>query len=216
MDRTAKQTRNLPSRSASVDRAGEAQGSNARGMNTNLKPSSRYVAKDLSDGGSVPLLSSTLLSHGHAGRGRLTVRGRAANEGVRQKRNEDQRVVHPADKSLSAISGVVGSQGSLAPLGAVVKVAGMADLKFAEPARFDGEEARFRTVKNKKYREGEVLVILNERPQRGPGMREVLAIRDAVALLFSRLFCVARMSEAISGILAPRQGRPAETCHAVV
>jgi len=125
-------------------------------------------------------------------------------------------VVHPADKPLSAISGVVGSQGSLAPLGAVVKVAGMADLKFAEPARFDGEEARFRSVKNKKYREGEVLVIRNERPQRGPGMREALAIRDAVALLFSRLFCVARMSEAISGILAPRQGRPAETCHAVV
>jgi hypothetical protein len=85
----------------------------------------------------------------------------------------------------------------------------MADLKFAEPARFDGEEARFRSVKNKKYREGEVLVIRNERPQRGPGMREALAIRDAVALLFSRLFCVARMSEATSGIFARLQGRPA-------
>jgi len=214
MDTTAKQTTKPPRRNANLRPSRPAHRRAARETTTNLKPSSRYVAKDLSDGGSVPLLSSTLLSHGHAGRGRLTVRGRAANEGVRQKRNADQRVVHPADKPLSAISGVVGSQGSLAPLGAVVKVAGMADLKFAEPARFDGEEARFRTVKNKKYREGEVLVIRNERPQRGPRMREVLAIRDAVALLFSRL--LARMSEAISGILAPRQGRPAETCHAVV
>ena len=127
--------------------------------------------------------------------------------------DEDQRVVHPADKPFSAISGVAGAQGNLAPLGAVVKVAGMADLKFAEPARFDGEEARFRTVKNKKYREGEVLVIRNERPPRGPGMREALATRGAVALLLSKRFSTAICE---SGTEAIRPGVAAETCHALV
>ncbi len=213
MDVTAKRTRKLPCQNAGVRPARQVSGRTAGETATNLKPSSRYVAKNLFDGGSVPLLLSVLLNHGHAGRGWLTVRGRAVAERVQQKRDEDQRVVHPADKPFSAISGVAGAQGNLAPLGAVVKVAGMADLKFAEPARFDGEEARFRTVKNKKYREGEVLVIRNERPPRGPGMREALATRDAVALLLSRQFSTATCE---SGTEAIRPGVAAETCHALV
>jgi dihydroxy-acid dehydratase len=118
-----------------------------------LKLGGRYVAKDMFEADGIPLL----------------------------KWNKDQVVVHPADKPLSATSGVVGFRGNLAPEGAIVKVAGMADLKFTGPARcFDGEEACFEAVKNKKYREGDVLVIRYEGPQGGPGMREVLATTAAL------------------------------------
>src|SRR4029434_5743297 len=70
---------------------------------------------------------------------------------------------------------------NLAPEGAIVKVAGMADLQFTGPARcFDGEEACFEAVKKKKYREGDVLVIRYEGPKGGPGMREMLATTAAL------------------------------------
>jgi dihydroxy-acid dehydratase len=72
-------------------------------------------------------------------------------------------------------------KGNLAPEGAIVKVAGMERLRFSGPARcFDGEEACFEAVKNKKYREGEVLVIRYEGPKGGPGMREMLATTAAL------------------------------------
>src|SRR5690348_9927157 len=77
--------------------------------------------------------------------------------------------------------GVVGLRGNLAPEGAIVKVAGMERLQFSGPARcFDGEEACFEAVKNKTYREGEVLVIRYEGPKGGPGMREMLATTAAL------------------------------------
>jgi dihydroxy-acid dehydratase len=147
-----------------------------------LKPGGRYVAKDMYEAGGVPLLMRTLLDHGHIHGDCLTVTGRTVAENLQQvKWNPDQVVVRPADKPLSATGGVVGLKGNLAPEGAIVKVAGMADLQFTGPARcFDGEEACFEAVKNKKYREGEVLVIRYEGPQGGPGMREMLATTAAL------------------------------------
>ena len=140
----------------------------------NLKSAGRYVAKDVFEGCGVPLVLRTLLDHG-------CMTGRTVAESLRQaKWNKDQSVVRPADQPLSATRGVVGLKGNLAPAGAVVKVAGVADLKFTGLARFDGEEARFETVKNKKYREGEVLVIRYAGPQGGPGMREMLATAAAL------------------------------------
>jgi len=89
--------------------------------------------------------------------------------------------VRPADNPLLATGGVVGLKGNLAPEGAIVKVAGMSELKFTGPARcFDGEEACFEAVKKRKYREGEVLVIRYEGPRGGPGMREMLATTAAL------------------------------------
>ena len=142
-----------------------------------LKPGGRHVAKDMFEAGSVPLLMRTLLAHGYLHGECSTVSGRTVAENLDQvKWNKDQDVVRPADKPLSATGGVVGLRGNLAPEGATVKVAGMADLKFTGRARgFDGEEARFEAVKNKKYREGDVLVIRYEGPKDGPGMRELLA-----------------------------------------
>ena len=147
-----------------------------------LKPSGRYVAKDLFEAGGVPLLMKTLLDHGFLHGGCMTVTGRTIAENLRRvKWNKDQDVVRPANKPLLATGGVVGLKGNLAPEGAIVKVAGMAGLKFTGPARcFDREEGCFEAVRKKKYKEGEVLVIRYEGPKGGPGMREMLATTAAL------------------------------------
>ena len=97
------------------------------------------------------------------------------------KWNPDQDVVRPANKPITKTGGVVGLKGNLAPEGAIVKVAGMAELKFSGPARcFDREEDCFAAVKAKKYKEGDVFVIRYEGPKGGPGMREMLATTAAL------------------------------------
>ena len=147
-----------------------------------LKPSGRYVAKDMFEAGGVPLLMKTLLDHGFLHGECLTVTGRTMAENLKSvKWNAYQDVVRPADKPLSPTGGVIGLKGNLAPEGAIVKVAGMERLRFSGPARcFDGEEACFEAVKNKTYREGDVLVIRYEGPKGGPGMREMLATTAAL------------------------------------
>jgi dihydroxy-acid dehydratase len=147
-----------------------------------LKPGGRYVAKDMFEAGGVPLLMKTLLDHGYLHGECLTVTGRTIAENLKAvKWNDAQDVVHPADKPMLPTGGVVGLRGNLAPEGAIVKVAGMQRLRFSGPARcFDGEEACFEAVKNKTYREGEVLVIRYEGPKGGPGMREMLATTAAL------------------------------------
>jgi dihydroxy-acid dehydratase len=147
-----------------------------------LKPGGRYVAKDMFEAGGVPLLMKTLLDHGYLHGECLTVTGRTIAENLGSvKWNDAQDVVRPADKPMLPTGGVVGLKGNLAPEGAIVKVAGMERLRFSGPARcFDGEEACFEAVKNKTYREGEVLVIRYEGPKGGPGMREMLATTAAL------------------------------------
>ncbi len=147
-----------------------------------LKPSGRYVAKDMFEAGGVPLLMKTLLDHGFLHGECLTVTGRTIAENLKSVQwNADQDVVWPADKPILPTGGVIGLKGNLAPEGAIVKVAGMERLQFSGPARcFDGEEACFEAVKNKKYREGDVLVIRYEGPKGGPGMREMLATTAAL------------------------------------
>jgi len=147
-----------------------------------LKPAGRYVAKDMFEAGGVPLLMKTLLDHGYLHGDCLTVTGRTIAENLKSvKWNPDQAVVYPANKPILPTGGVVGLKGNLAPEGAIVKVAGLERLQFSGPARcFDGEEACFEAVKNKKYKEGDVLVIRYEGPKGGPGMREMLATTAAL------------------------------------
>ncbi|HEX2216941.1 MAG TPA: dihydroxy-acid dehydratase [Xanthobacteraceae bacterium] len=147
-----------------------------------LKPGGRYVAKDLFEAGGVPLLMKTLLDHGYLHGDCATVTGRTIAENLQSVRwNGEQDVVRPANKPITASGGVVGLKGNLAPDGAIVKVAGMANLKFSGPARcFDGEEACFEAVKQKNYEEGDVLVIRYEGPKGGPGMREMLSTTAAL------------------------------------
>ena len=147
-----------------------------------LKPSGRYVAKDLFEAGGVPLLMKTLLDHGFLHGDCMTVTGRTIAENMRSvKWNAEQDVVRAADKPLSPTGGVVGLKGNLAPEGAIVKVAAMANLKFSGSARcFDCEEDAFAAVRSRDYKEGDVLVIRYEGPRGGPGMREMLATTAAL------------------------------------
>jgi dihydroxy-acid dehydratase len=147
-----------------------------------LKPAGRYVAKDLFEAGGVPLLMKSLFDAGHLHGDCMTVTGRTVAENLRSVRwNDGQDVVRRADNPLSATGGVVGLKGNLAPEGAIVKIAGMKNLKFTGPARcFDGEEACFAAVAARKYSEGDVLVIRYEGPRGGPGMREMLSTTAAL------------------------------------
>ena len=149
-----------------------------------LKPGGRYVAKDMFEVGGIPLMMKTLLDHGFLHGDCMTVTGRTMAENLEKVRwNDEQDVVRPANAPITATGGVVGLKGNLAPEGAIVKVAGMpADKQsFVGPARcFDGEEACFEAVKNRTYKEGEVLVIRYEGPRGGPGMREMLATTAAL------------------------------------
>ena len=147
-----------------------------------LKPGGKYVAKDVFDIGGVPQILKALLEGGYLHGDCMTVTGRtmAANlENV--KFNIDQRVVYPVSNPISPTGGVVGLSGSLAPEGAIVKVAGMKKLQFRGPARvFECEEDAFLAVSNKSYKDGEVLVIRYEGPKGGPGMREMLSTTAAL------------------------------------
>jgi dihydroxyacid dehydratase/phosphogluconate dehydratase len=147
-----------------------------------LKPSGRYVAKDMFEAGGIPLLLKTLLDHGYLHGEVMTVTGRSLKENLAKvKWNPDQDVVRPANDPISPTGGVVGLKGSLAPDGAIVKVAGMKGLKFRGPARcFDCEEDAFAAVSAKRYKEGDVIVIRYEGPKGGPGMREMLSTTAAI------------------------------------
>jgi dihydroxy-acid dehydratase len=149
-----------------------------------LKPSGKYVAKDLFEAGGVPLLMKTLLDHGYLHGGCLTVTGRTIAENLAKVAwNPNQDVVWPADRPISPSGGVVGLKGSLAPEGAIVKIAGMPEsaLTFRGPARcFDNEEDCFEAVTKRNYQEGCVFVIRYEGPRGGPGMREMLATTAAL------------------------------------
>jgi dihydroxy-acid dehydratase len=148
-----------------------------------LKPGGRYVAKDMGDAGGVPLLLKTLLDGGFINGDCQTVTGKTLAEnlaGVAWR--DDQDVIRPVSKPLAPSGGLVGLWGSLAPDGAVVKVAGMTSHRTHRgPARvFDGEEACFAAVEAGAYEDGEVLVIRYEGPKGGPGMREMLSTTAAL------------------------------------
>src|SRR5207253_8191387 len=108
--------------------------------------------------------------------------GRTIAENLKSvKWNPRQDVVRPADKPITVTGGVVGLKGNLAPEGAIVKVAGMSNLRFTGPARcFDREEDAFEAVQKRTYKEGEVIVIRYEGPRGGPGMREMLSTTAAL------------------------------------
>jgi dihydroxy-acid dehydratase len=147
-----------------------------------LKPGGKYVAKDMFEAGGIPILMKTMLDHGYLHGDCLTVTGRTLAENLEHVSwNDAQDVVRPADRPITVTGGVVGLKGNLAPEGAIVKVAGMAVLQFSGPARcFDSEEECFEAVTERRYREGEVLVIRYEGPRGGPGMREMLSTTAAL------------------------------------
>ncbi len=147
-----------------------------------LKPAGRYVMKDLADAGGVPLLMKALLDGGYLHGDCITVTGRTVAENLAEVSwNPDQEVVRPVSDPITSWGGVVGLRGSLAPEGAIVKVAGLAERRFRGPARvFECEEDAMAAVQERRYRAGEVLVIRYEGPKGGPGMREMLGVTSAI------------------------------------
>ena len=159
-----------------------------------LKPGGRYVMKDLHDIGGVPVLMKALLDGGYLHGDCMTVTGKTVAENLRNVVvRQGQDVVRPTSAPLSPTGGLMVLKGNLAPQGAIVKVAGMANLRFSGPALcFDREEDAFEAVDNRRYKEGDVIVIRYEGPRGGPGMREMLSttaalygqgVGDKVALL---------------------------------
>jgi dihydroxy-acid dehydratase len=147
-----------------------------------LKPAGKYVAKDVYDIGGVPQIMRALLDGGYLHEDCLTVTGKTIKQNLANvKFNENQKVVYPVSNPISTTGGVVGLEGSLAPEGAIVKVAGMTKLKFRGQARvFDCEEDCFAAVENRQYSDGDILVIRYEGPKGGPGMREMLSTTAAL------------------------------------
>jgi dihydroxy-acid dehydratase len=147
-----------------------------------LKPGGKYVAKDLFEIGGVQVVLKTLLEGGYLHGDCLTVTGRTIGEeleSVQFPKNQD--VVYPVSNPIRPTGGVVALKGNLAPEGAIVKIAGLKNLKHTGPARcFDCEEDAFKAVEKHDYKDGDVLVIRYEGPKGGPGMREMLSTTAAL------------------------------------
>ena len=147
-----------------------------------LQPGGQFVARDMYDAGGVYMLMKSLLAEGLLFGDCMTVTGKTLGENIDQITwNPDQKVIYPATAPITPTGGVVGLRGSLAPEGAIVKVAGMDRLTFTGPAQvFDCEEDCFAAVEAREIREGSVIVIRYEGPKGGPGMREMLSTTAAL------------------------------------
>ena len=147
-----------------------------------LKPGGKYVAKDMHEAGGIYMLMKTLMDGGFLHGDCLTVTGKTLAENIDEiSWNPDQKVIYDVKSPITPTGGVVGLRGSLAPNGAIVKVAGMHRLQFTGQARvFDCEEDAFAAVENREIAEGCVIIIRYEGPKGGPGMREMLATTAAL------------------------------------
>jgi dihydroxy-acid dehydratase len=147
-----------------------------------LKPGGKYVAKDMYEAGGVYMLMKTMLANDLLDGNCMTVTGKTLGENIDEITwNPNQKVIYDVKTPLSPTGGVVGLRGTLAPDGAIVKVAGMHRLQFEGPARvFDCEEDCFAAVEARQINEGEVIVIRYEGPKGGPGMREMLSTTAAL------------------------------------
>jgi dihydroxy-acid dehydratase len=147
-----------------------------------LKPGGRFVATDLYAAGGVPVLLKRLDDAGLLHRDQITVTGQTIGE-VAEAAIEapGQEVVLPLDVPLKPEGGLAILRGNLAPEGSVVKVAGTERRRQTGPARvFESEEECFRAVKDRQIRPGDIVVIRNEGPVGGPGMREMLQVTAAI------------------------------------
>jgi dihydroxy-acid dehydratase len=146
-----------------------------------VRPSGVYVMSELDQVGGVPVILRELLSAGLIEGDAMTVNGRTLGENVADAFQPDGKVVRPAKDPFQPDGGLAVLRGSLAPNGAVVKTPGIETLRFDGRARvFECEEDCFAAVTDRKVEKGDVLIIRNEGPRGGPGMREMLAVTAAI------------------------------------
>lgn len=147
-----------------------------------LKPGGKYVARDMHEAGGIYMLMKSLAQTGLLHLDCMTVTGKTLGENIDEVTwNPDQKVIYDAKTPITPTGGVVGLKGSLAPEGAIVKVAGMKRLQFTGTAKvFEREEDAFAAVERQEIVEGDVVVIRYEGPKGGPGMREMLSTTAAL------------------------------------
>jgi dihydroxy-acid dehydratase len=156
--------------------------SRATPLFADLKPGGRFVATDLYAAGGVPVILKRLAEGGNLHEDALTVTGKTIGE-VAAEASEapGQEVVRPLGDPLKGEGGLAILKGNLAPEGAVVKLAGTERTQQTGPARvFESEEECFRAVKEQRIEPGDIVVIRNEGPIGGPGMREMLQVTAAI------------------------------------
>ncbi len=147
-----------------------------------LKPGGRYTATDLYAAGGVPLLLKRLREAGLLHADAPTVSGRTIGAHADEaSETEGQEVIRPLNEPIKPTGGLAILRGNLAPEGCVVKLAGHERLHHSGPARvFESEEEAMRAVTANAIKPGDVVVIRNEGPAGGPGMREMLAVTAAL------------------------------------
>jgi dihydroxy-acid dehydratase len=147
-----------------------------------LKPGGRYVAPDLYEAGGVPLVLKRLKDAGLLHAEAVTVTGKTVGEHADEAvETEGQRVVRPLEDPINPTGGLAILRGNRAPEGCVVKLAGYERRKHTGPARvFESEEDAMKAVTSGSIHAGDVVVIRNEGPAGGPGMREMLAVTAAL------------------------------------
>jgi dihydroxy-acid dehydratase len=156
--------------------------SKATPLFADLKPGGRFVATDLYAAGGVPVILKRLAKAGILHGDAITVTGRTiGEEAAAATEAPGQEVVRPVENPLKSEGGLAILRGNLAPEGAVVKVAGTERRRQTGPARvFESEEECFRAVKDQGINPGDIVVIRNEGPVGGPGMREMLQVTAAI------------------------------------
>ncbi|MGE4339027.1 MAG: dihydroxy-acid dehydratase [Pigmentiphaga sp.] len=146
-----------------------------------LQPGGRYLARDLNVIGGVPVVLKALLRSGHLHGDVPTLTGETLAEALKRFPDVDNRIVRDSAEPLHASGGLVVLKGNLCPDGALLKIAGLKSLTFDGRARvFETEEDCMRAVSAQDYAAGDVLVIRNEGPKGGPGMREMLSVTAAI------------------------------------
>lgn len=146
-----------------------------------LQPGGRYLARDLHVIGGVPVVLNALLQGGHLHGDTMTITGRTLAEELAAFPGADGRIVRGSSEPIHPSGGVVVLKGNLCPDGALLKIAGLKSLAFEGRARvFENEEACMKVVSSQAYEAGDVLVIRNEGPRGGPGMREMLSVTAAI------------------------------------
>jgi dihydroxy-acid dehydratase len=147
-----------------------------------LKPAGRFVAADVDKAGGIPVIAKRLLDGKYADGATRTVTGKTfAEEANSARETSGQEVIAPLDRPLKKTGGLVILHGNLAPEGCVVKISGHERLSHRGPARiFESEEDAMSAVTGKRIKPGDVVVIRNEGPKGGPGMREMLGVTAAI------------------------------------
>jgi dihydroxy-acid dehydratase len=147
-----------------------------------LKPFGRFVATDMHRAGGIRLLANRLLRGKKLHENAKTVTGKTiGEEAALAVETPDQEVIAPFDRPLKATGGLVILRGNLAPEGCVAKISGHERLSHRGPARvFESEEEAMAAVTGKRIKAGDVVVIRNEGPKGGPGMREMLSVTAAI------------------------------------